>query len=228
MTGIILCYLGDRLRLELCPESLQLPLRIGNGIYATPNLAFVTESSLSTPGAVTVTGSRLSPSPELAFPAAHFPLLLVLSSNLSFAAWAVICDCSLLPLAREPSFAPGQLCPVTSRHAGRNSSRSVTPLPLWQKVFFCDPSCCLWWKAFYNIGYHLWLEAFFLYWLVTIHDWIFFSPEWQFMAEQSSFSITYDKLPCFFNHLTTFRPGKRPSLNWRIICEWNTFCHLNH
>ena len=74
MTGIILCYLGDRLRLELCPESLQLPLRIGNGIYATPNLAFVTESSLSTPGAVTVTGSRLSPSPELAFPAAHFPL----------------------------------------------------------------------------------------------------------------------------------------------------------
>lgn len=64
MTGVLSCYLGDHLRRELCPESLELPLGVGSRSCAAPGSASVAEPSLPAPGVDAVAGSRLPPPPE--------------------------------------------------------------------------------------------------------------------------------------------------------------------
>ena len=172
-------------------------------------------------------GSHLSPSPELPFPAANFPLLLVLSSNLS-----LLPELSFVTFPSSwhtnPHSPQDTFCPVTwVITPAQNIFFSVTCY-LCDKKSFSVTRYCLWWKAFYNIGYHFMTRSL-LSVLTSYHSWLnFFSLlSDHFMTEQS-FSITYDKLPCFFIAWHLGLGNFLLSADLSFMSETLFLCHLNH
>ena len=140
MTGIILCYLGDHMWLELCPESLELPLRIGNCIYATPNSAFVTESSLSTPGVVTCGWKPSFTISWVTIPGCKLSSFTSFKQQPQFAAWVVICDVPFFLWHTNPHSPRDTFCPVTWVSHQLRTFPSPWPVTFVTKSLFLWPT----------------------------------------------------------------------------------------